>query len=647
MHYRPDIDGLRAVAVLSVIVYHVNPALVPAGFVGVDIFFVISGYLISLQIFKDIQAGRFSILEFYRRRIKRIAPAMLVVLGVTLAFAQIMLRPEDAEEVARSAFWSLLSLANAHFWLADDGSYFAGPSDELPLLHFWSLAVEEQFYMIWPLVLMLCGSRIASRPFFAVAIVVAVLSFLFGQYYFSVDPSFVYYMLPARAGELLIGALAAWWIHARGALRISRMWNDILATAGIALVAGALFLVSADDPFPGFAALAPTLGTAALILSGGAGRTWATQLLTLRPMTWVGLVSYSAYLWHWPILAFLRYAGVTISAPVGAAVVISTLTLAWLSYAYVETPLRKTRQGVLAVLTKMYLLPAGALGILAVASLKTDGEVFHRFYPGYIAQLEQTRLSLQPTFGLDFVCQHPRISTEDIENSNCVVGPPELPISVILWGDSNASHYIGMLTEFGKESGFRFRNVETGACPPLYGDPTPFVVPRRKDDCAASNRLIWPYLMDYKTVVISASWAVYQERSVDFLDEFEATVDRLADAGINVVLLGKAPVFDGYDRLCSEKALRFGFMDCSTAPIPLNPDVAAANKQLRSIAQQRQSVAYFDANDYLCPNGLCTVEDENGTVRYYDRSHLTYDASRQLGRSIAGTAGVPEVFLEL
>ena len=163
MKYRPDIDGLRAIAVLSVILYHVNPTLIPAGFVGVDIFFVISGYLISLQIFNDTSTQQFSILEFYRRRVKRIAPAMFVVLSVTLIFAQFMLRPEDAEEVARSGFWSLLSLANAHFWLTDDGSYFTGPSDQLPLLHFWSLAVEEQFYMIWPLVLLLFPQSYSLR----------------------------------------------------------------------------------------------------------------------------------------------------------------------------------------------------------------------------------------------------------------------------------------------------------------------------------------------------------------------------------------------------------------------------------------------------------------------------------------------------
>ena len=332
-------------------------------------------------------------------------------------------------------------------------------------------------------------------------------------------------MLPARAGELLIGALAAWWTHSKGNISISRNTNQVFATGGVALVIGSLIFISEDNPFPGFAALAPTIGTAALILSGGAGQTWARKILTLPTVVWIGLISYSAYLWHWPILAFLRYGGVNISLPVGAIVIVSTFAAAWLSYTYVETPFRKARYGALMVFARMYFLPASILGVIAVISLATDGLIFHRYFPDYISRLENVRVSLQPAYRLDYVCQRERVSIKDLENPDCLLGSPENPNSVVLWGDSNAAHYIGMLSVFSETAGFQFRNIEVGSCPPLYANPSKFISPRRREDCQISNRLIWSFLNEFETVIISASWTGYQKISQDFFDQFEITVD--------------------------------------------------------------------------------------------------------------------------
>ena len=198
--YRPDIDGLRAVAVLSVILFHIDKRLIPGGFVGVDIFFVISGFLISLHILQEIEAGKFSIVEFYRRRIKRIAPPMLVVVLITIIAAQFLMIPEDAERAADSALWSLVSLANVYFWWHQDTSYFSAASSELPLLHLWSLGVEEQFYIIWPIVLFLLYRKLHSKLFVVFTGLIAIASYAAGQYWFVSDSSFVYYMLPTRAG---------------------------------------------------------------------------------------------------------------------------------------------------------------------------------------------------------------------------------------------------------------------------------------------------------------------------------------------------------------------------------------------------------------------------------------------------------------
>lgn len=215
LDYRPDIDGLRAVAVLSVIIFHINENIIPGGFIGVDIFFVISGYLITQHIFRDLNRNTFSIVEFYRKRIKRIIPAMLVVVALTILIAQFILIPKDAEKVAESGLWSLLSMANVYFWLFEDTSYFAAASNEKPLLHLWSLGVEEQFYIFWPLILLLTYRVGHGKYFFLIFSFLAIVSFLSGEILYSRDPSFVYYMLPTRAGELLIGALLAQYILKR------------------------------------------------------------------------------------------------------------------------------------------------------------------------------------------------------------------------------------------------------------------------------------------------------------------------------------------------------------------------------------------------------------------------------------------------
>ncbi len=645
MSYRPDIDGLRAVAVLSVIAFHINDKLLPGGFVGVDIFFVISGYLISLHIMVEIRSDRFSIAEFYRRRIKRIAPAMLIVLGVTFLLAQFLFRPEDAEDTARAAFWSLMSLANVFFWLFQDTSYFAANSNELPLLHLWSLGVEEQFYLLWPLVLL--ASYKNSRPahYGITMFAVAVASFWFGQYYFSSDPSFVYYMLPARAGELLVGAIAAHHVCTEGDRTIHSGLVQTMAVVGGILVIGSLFLVSEQAPFPGYQAIPPTIGTTMLILAGHYGKSWPTGLLRLQPMVWVGLVSYSAYLWHWPILAFLHYGGFEIGFQLGAAVLLMTMVLAWLTFRFVEQPFRRSQLPFIQVALRQYALPAVVIGAAAVVSLKTDGFAFHWLSDDYENRIAEVRDTTRPAFEYDYVCQKQRVDAKDLEDPVCVVGAESDAVpEAILWGDSNAAHYIGMLGAFAKESGFSFRNIEVGACPPLRSDVEGIVTEIRLNDCRHSNRNIWESIGPYRTVILSASWTGYQARSERFLQATKDTVLALVKQDKNVLLIGKAPVIDSYDRRCREKAASFPFMDCQMQPVPISPDVVKINLQLRRFAEKHARVEYFDANQYLCPDGQCPVFDESLNPVYFDSHHLTLRSSWELGARIIGTEGVPRPF---
>lgn len=643
--YRPDIDGLRAIAVLSVIIFHINESIIPGGFVGVDIFFVISGYLISLHIFRDLENNRFSIVEFYRRRVKRIMPVMLVVVLITVVIAQLIFRPSDAEMVAESGLWSLLSLANVYFWLFENTSYFAAASNEKPLLHLWSLGVEEQFYILWPAILLVTYKLGHGKYFFSIFGFFSIASFLFGEYLYSFDPSFVYYMLPTRAGELLIGALLAQFIFKRGAIEFPKKVVLFTSLTGVILAFSSLFFISEEDVFPGLMAIPPTLGTAMLIFSGHYGNSLPTRMLKLRPMIWVGVISYSAYLWHWPLLAFYRYGYSEVTNVSGASIFILTILLAWLSYRYIETPFRYSQRKATQVFIRQYILPSGLIAFIALLSMKIDGYGFRWVSEDYKTESLAIRDETRPAYHFDYVCQSQIITDHDINNSKCVIGGGgKITPDVILWGDSNAAHYIGIIGAFAKEAGFSFRNLQIGSCPPIDVDAFNFTTAKRVSDCRKSRAITLSAIDDYKVVIVSANWVSYQERSDKFLDAFFKTVQSIVDKGQKVILIGKAPVIHSYDRLCIEKAISFPFVSCYVSPVPLVRDVSEVNEMLKKFATDNIHVEYYDFNKYLCPNGLCTVYNESGKTIYYDSSHLALPASWEIGSKIIRADGVPFPF---
>lgn len=613
---------------------------------GVDIFFVISGYLITLHIVSEVDRGRFSLAEFYRRRIKRIVPAMLVVVAVTLFASQMLMRPPDAEKVAESALWSLLSLANVYFWLFQDNGYFAASSAEQPLLHLWSLGVEEQFYIIWPLLLMAAYSAARRLKFCLIMVAVAVASFVFGEVYFERDPSFVYYMLPTRAGELLVGALLAHLVTANPAWLRRAAVGQTASYVGLALVLGSLWWLSEDRIFPGLQAVPPTVGTALLLLAGHQHNTIVSRFFALRPLVLVGLVSYSAYLIHWPLLAFLRYARVELDIVVGTLALVSTLALAAANYRFVEQPLRRTRRGALSVFVRQFALPVAVLGVAALGAMKLDGFGPRAFTGDYPQRLATVRENAKPPFAYDYVCQKQIVTVADFKDPRCLVGEATAP-SVLLVGDSIAAQYVGMLGAFGEAAGFGFYNVAASACPTVNGDPAAFVTPPRVANCRASLSAILPAIADYEVVVIGSAWSYYQGRSDQFFEVFASTMAPLLASGKKIIVLAKPPLIPGYDRLCREKVLSLPFMDCSMPDVPFDADVRRGNEALAAWAERTPGVTYFDPNDTLCPQDRCQVIADDGRPIFYDRSHLTIPASWDLGKSIIRNQGVPEVFRQL
>ncbi|MDC0603080.1 acyltransferase [Aliiglaciecola sp.] len=647
-NYRPDIDGLRAIAVLSVIVYHLHPTALTGGFTGVDIFFVISGFLITQNIMSDLRKKQFSFLNFYHRRVKRIIPAMLVVVLVSVLIAQSIMRPADAELVAESGVWSLLSLANVYFWLFQDTSYFAAASSELPLLHLWSLGVEEQFYLIWPICLVLLFRFTTKTPLLIIICLFICFSIALGELLFSDMPSFVYYMLPARAGELLLGALLAIGLLHIPTKNTGKAIPYLACISGVVMMAYSIIGISEYHSFPGVNALYPSLGCALIIFAGHFHQGHATRWLTFKPMVGVGLMSYSAYLWHWPVIAFYRYghADLTLLASMGLSVVI--LFLAWLSYRFVETPCRQAKGSVLRIFLTQLILPTAAIGALCLLAMKLDGFGFRWYSTSYIAQYTQLKADYKPAYEYNYICQRESFIPSDLTDSQCIIGHSNNEnVDVLLMGDSNAAHYAGVIGEFAADQGFAFRNIQLASCPPVDGTVKPFLFAKRVDQCQKSKDMLFASLDSYSTLIISANWSFYQARSAQFFERFSQTIERLSSRHKKIILLGKVPIFSQYDRLCGEKSLSYPGKKCQFSPELMTAKVQVANTFLENLSHQFDNVEYIDFNNALCKKGQCSVYDQHNKSLYFDQEHLSISGSWQLGKNIVSTTGTPQAFRDI
>lgn len=359
MKYRPEIDGLRAIAVLPVLFFHAGIQLFAGGYVGVDVFFVISGYLITSLLLKDIEAEKFSLADFYERRARRILPALLTVSAVTTILVLFWQQPSQIQSFAESLVATGLFLSNVFFWR--ESGYFAGAAEYMPLLHTWSLAVEEQFYLFFPLVLM-AAWRFFHKHLLAVILFLTLASLVLSTWATEHEPFANFFLTPTRVWELMAGAIAAWYLRSR-ALK----GNDGLALSGIGMILAAVFVYDARTPFPGLTALLPVLGTTLVILFAAEG-TWAARLLRMRFMVAIGLISYSAYLWHQPLLVIARHEfGMVLPAAVILAVMVLTLGLSGLTWYFVEQPAR--RRGKRSRKAVLQLAVLGCLGMVLVGLL--------------------------------------------------------------------------------------------------------------------------------------------------------------------------------------------------------------------------------------------------------------------------------------
>jgi len=626
--YRPDIDGLRAIAVLAVVFFHIDELWISAGFIGVDIFFTISGFLITGILVRSYPQEGLGLGNFYRNRIRRILPVLTVVILATLIIGQLVLLPKDLKQLAGSAIASELFVGNFYFTYFQDTSYFARDARLEPLLHLWSLGVEEQFYLLWP-VLLIAGKRYLSGRALVLLVVLGTLaSFVFGQYYYSIDPMFAYYMLPGRAGQLLAGALCYFTIT-RGD-QISGNFAACLAFLGLGLIGCSLWQLSPANTYPGFNAVPVTLGTV-LVIYGGATANPVSSALSVKPLVTVGLLSYSIYLWHWPVLSFARY----LYGPPGLAMQLLLLAaiflLSWLSYQFVETPFRKSTRPLGVVFVRYLLIPsfliAGAFAFID----SSRGLGIYQYVDGYRSNL---RLSLKKSGRkaprAEFVCQPRKITAELFESERCLIGNTAEP-DILLWGDSNAAHYVGAFKELGSAYDLDFRNIALGACPPIFRDPGAYTHSKAKADCEEFIRLLKQNASSYKLHIISGNWSWYLEKHGEFFEvALEQTITELQEAGVKVILLGRIATLARYDRHCEAKALKVPSINCSSRTDVPETEIRRVNDVIKDIANRTGS-DYLDFNELLCRNGTC-YGDLDETRLYFDTQHLSEAGSAKLGQ---------------
>lgn len=648
--YRADIDGLRAIAVLSVVLYHINSAWVPGGYVGVDIFFVISGFLITRNIWSELQDGRFSLGDFYLRRIRRIAPAFLVVTATTLVAGALLLLPVDLLRLAKSAVWASLSAANIYYWKYLDTDYFAAATAEEPLLHMWSLGVEEQFYLLWPALLMVLVRAKRAKPgTIAVTVAICFGSFVIAELTNVSEAKFSYYMLPARAGELMLGALLALCATSatnKGAIASSnwRAWlGEAASVCGMGLIAFSLWWLDDTSPFPGVNAVYPCLGAVLVMFSGQHGSRLTRVLLTPGPVVYIGLISYSLYLWHWPILAFIRYFYGEVSPHHAGVALVLMLVLSALSYRFVEQPTRHLRMQPFRQVLAMFVVPVAGIALVAAVAVRTDGlksliESSDQYQASMVALNRQTSAANRNAYP----CMDSRLSMPaTLGAGNCVLGAKSagkmLGPRVFLWGDSNAGHYIGALKAIAEEDGYSFRYASLSTCPALFGTGG-FGAPYARKRCDSFRESVRRYLSSARidTVVLASQWAVHQ-KNPQFKAALGRTIQELKASGKKVVLIGQVPGFVGYNKDCALRWARVSTARCEERQSRVSTGNFQINKYMALLAVRDASVGYVDIHDVLCRDGSCSPY-VNGVPVYFNPTHLSAAGSYLIGKTIAGTA---------
>lgn len=587
--YRSDIDGLRAVAVISVVLFHINKSWLPGGFVGVDIFFVISGYLITKIIYQDMTAGSFSYASFYKRRIKRILPVFFtVVIIVTVASSLVML-PADFLYYMKTVGSTLIFSSNMYFGYGVD--YFSPNTDEYPLLHTWSLAVEEQYYILFPTFLILLMKILKGKRGLVNAMILLCVFSVAISCSLHLFPSWVkynYYWLPSRAYELMIGSVTAIAVRKAEAIESN---GSVFSAIGAAMIAISLTFISESPGFPGFFAIIPCVGTALILASGGREAGFINKILSFKPVVMVGLISYSLYLWHWPVLSLMRYISNDGSlTPIQIVIAIVVMfVLSYLSWMFIENPVRKSNYGLLRSFVIFFICPSLILGFFVYGSIKSEG------YPQRFG-VNTKQMVLESTYMTTPFCHNTEIG-------NCIFGDKSKKPDTYMMGDSHAGHYSPMLDEVGKKLGFSFVAKTVDACYPLIDVNGQF--PSKKEPfytylCPQLIRKASVEYKSYKNIIFAGVWSEHFRIHPEAESWLENQVSTLTSEGHNVFLMAQVPTFKPgvYEHAFRQRFSIFDFSkitgNSSDLTTMRDGTDKNANKILKDIASKYKNAYFVD-----------------------------------------------------
>ncbi len=640
VRHRRDIDGLRALAIVPVLLFHARIGGFSGGFVGVDVFLVISGFLITGLLTNDIARSRFSIAAFYERRARRILPALFVVLAASAVAAHVLLLPGELQEYGESLLATVVFSSNIYFW--SRAGYFDRPAETKPLLHTWSLAVEEQFYIIYPLFLFLV-SRYWRRHVPAAIAFVLSLSFALNVWGTATHRVANFYLAPGRGWELLVGAVLATGVIPQSRHRIL---DTALGFLGLGMILYSVAVFSPATAFPGTSALVPVIGTALIIYSGADGDTVVARALAWRPLVFIGLISYSLYLWHWVLLVFGRYYVVHALTVVQTATLLATaFLLASLSWRFVESPFRgRNGFGTRRWIFTSALTASFAIGVYGVIARVGQG------LPGRFDAATRTIV-----FGW-----RDSWSRRDACNTHiCFVGTESQSPSFILWGDSHAGALAPVVEEIAKERRLRGIVAFGNACVPILRL-------RRYDldraDCAAFEDSVMALVdaMHIPTVVLHARWGQLTEgigldplaapalltpsrRVSDNPAELDTllrtTLAELQRRDVRIVIVASVP------EVAYNVPATLGRTRRTGKALEISPRAADfMTRQTRAFAILRRAASDFGAtlvfpHERLCDATSCAVA-RDGHSLYTDDTHLSVHGAEQLKPLIERALGL-------
>jgi peptidoglycan/LPS O-acetylase OafA/YrhL len=634
--YRADIEGLRALAVVPVILYHAR-LFCPGGFIGVDVFFVISGYLITKIILSDLCSGGFTLARFYERRVRRIFPALFLMLAVSSACAYLLLLPHEMIAFGKSLMAAAAFVSNVFF--SGEIGYFDMAAEQKPLLHVWSLAVEEQFYIFWPLVLLVFYNKAGRKGAFFFCALLAGVSLLHSEYLVHEARSAAFYLMPSRAFELGIGALLSLGSDFAFFRQMPRRAADGASLAGIALIGAALFLFDDLTPFPGKAALLPCLGAALVIAAGARHATAGGWFLSLPPVTFIGRISYSLYLWHWPMLVFAHlYLGRELQLDEKCWALLATALAAYLSWRFIEEPFRKLP--VTARSARAFITGGAAAGLAfaCAGALVVTHDGFPRRIEVEIAKARAEHTAFAHSPCLMWLGAIPPVE-------GCLLGQPSAgtDYDAVLWGDSHALQLAPVLDALGKKLNFTARIITKAGCVPLPGVrffPEDSIFLKA---CTEFNDAAMRTALQHGpgTIILAGRWELYAtggflvsesqarpsvgESLNTFIGAVRNTVLALTKVGHRVVIVGQVPLPVGDSPDCIQR-LQLTARDASECAATSNSRVevdSKVNQLLQQAVESLPNVNMVYPFERFCNEQECPILTSDAHLIYMDESHLS------------------------